>query len=147
MQVIKFFLIGLGTGGLYALTAQDIVLAYPASGMVNSAQGAFGMAAAYMFYELRDARGLPWQIALAVGILAGASLGLLRDLRRRRAGLLSGGEQQMRTMARALAGELSLGVAPIIVRRRGRIVLSGTAAALNEREIDLTSSYLSAVEP
>jgi branched-chain amino acid transport system ATP-binding protein len=115
----------------------------------------------------------------------------LRDLRRRRAGLLSGGEQQMLTMARALAGEpallladeLSLGLAPIIVRRlldtvreaadrgvgvllveqntrhalsvcdrayvlrRGRIVLSGTAAELSEREIDLTSSYLSAVEP
>ena len=112
----------------------------------------------------------------------------LRNLSRRRAGLMSGGEQQMLTMARALAGEpallladeLSLGLAPLIVRRlldtvreaadrgvgvllveqntrhalsicdrayvlqRGRIVLSGTAAELREREGDLTSSYLSA---
>jgi branched-chain amino acid transport system ATP-binding protein len=49
----------------------------------------------------------------------------LRPLLRRRAGLLSGGEQQMLTLARALAArpvallvdELSLGLAPIVVER------------------------------
>ena len=54
----------------------------------------------------------------------------LRPLLNRRAGLLSGGEQQMLTLARVLAAEpaivladeLSLGLAPIIVRRLLRSV-------------------------
>jgi branched-chain amino acid transport system ATP-binding protein len=67
----------------------------------------------------------------------------LRVLLRRRAGLLSGGEQQMLVLARALLSrprllmidELSLGLAPVIVAnlmsRIGRIVL------LVEQHVDL----------
>lgn len=54
-RFLQFALIGLGSGACYALLAQGSVLIYRGSGIVNFAQGAFAMLAAYVtFVELTD---------------------------------------------------------------------------------------------
>ena len=77
MEILQFAILGLGLGGMYALSAQGLVLIYRASGVVNFAQGSFVMVGGYTFYEAQVVHGLPSWLSLILALLAGVVLGLL----------------------------------------------------------------------
>ncbi|MFD9321336.1 ATP-binding cassette domain-containing protein [Streptomyces sp. NPDC060053] len=79
-DILRFALLGLGLGALYALTAHGIVLVYRGSGVLNFAHGAIGMTGAYVQWELADRQGVPYWPATACGVLASATLGVLTHL-------------------------------------------------------------------
>ena len=86
MQVIAFVLLGIGTGALYAMVAQGLVLVYRGSGLVNFAQGAFVMYGAYAYYEFAQHMSHP--LAALLSVVATSALGaavqllILRPMRR-----------------------------------------------------------------
>ncbi|MET7731904.1 branched-chain amino acid ABC transporter permease/ATP-binding protein [Streptomyces sp. NPDC005402] len=79
-DILRFALLGLGLGALYALTAHGIVLVYRGSGVLNLAHGAIGMAGAYVQWELAANEGVPYWPAVACGVLTSAALGVLTHL-------------------------------------------------------------------
>ena len=54
MEVLRFGLLGLGIGALYALASQGLLVIYRGSGVLNFAQGAIGMVGAYLYWEMTD---------------------------------------------------------------------------------------------
>lgn len=71
---LLFAFLGLGSGAIYGLLAQGIVLEYRSSGFVNFAHGAVAMFVAYVYSELRltgrlllPVVGLPDRIRIASG--------------------------------------------------------------------------------
>ena len=74
----KFFLLGLGSGAIYALVALGIVLVYRGSGVVNFAHGVFALTGAGVFTEVRDSLGTAGAVAL--GVAAGATAGAVVNL-------------------------------------------------------------------
>ena len=80
MEVIRFALLGLGAGGLYALAAQGIILVYRGSGVINFAHGAMGLVVAYIYYDMRDGRGWDWRLSLPIAVLIAAAMGALTHL-------------------------------------------------------------------
>jgi ABC-type branched-subunit amino acid transport system ATPase component/branched-subunit amino acid ABC-type transport system permease component len=86
-EFLRFAVLGLGFGALYALAAQGVVLIYRGSGVINFAQGAMGMVGAFVYFELHYepvalGGGLaeerwPFWPALAAGVATSALLGLL----------------------------------------------------------------------
>lgn len=68
-------LAGLGTGGLYALTALAFVIIFKSTGVVNLAIGEMLMVGAYLVYGLIVGFGLPVWLAILVGVLGSGLAG------------------------------------------------------------------------
>jgi branched-chain amino acid transport system permease protein len=67
---------GLANGAILAITALGFVLIYKATEVINFAQGQFLVVGAFMVYTAEKTWGLPWPVAVAVGIASGIVLGV-----------------------------------------------------------------------
>lgn len=70
---------GLPLGAMYALQAMGIVVVYKTSGVFNFAQGAIGMAAAFVASGLGVSLGLPTWLAVLGAVAFGALLGAVME--------------------------------------------------------------------
>lgn len=74
---IQYALLGLGIGSLYSLASQGLLLVYRGSGVLNFAQGAIGMAGAFVAWDVQTQAGMPYLPAVVVGVGVSASIGVL----------------------------------------------------------------------
>lgn len=73
----EVMLAGLGTGGLYAMTALAFVLIYKATRVVNLAIGEILMLGAYLFFAFASGLALPAWLAIALAVVGGGVFGAL----------------------------------------------------------------------
>ena len=78
--MVLFALLGLGTGAIYALAGQGMILVYRGSGVLNFAQGAFAAIGALGYYYLQIELGLPVPVAIAGALVISAVAGALMHL-------------------------------------------------------------------
>jgi ABC-type branched-subunit amino acid transport system ATPase component/ABC-type branched-subunit amino acid transport system permease subunit len=76
-DLVRFALLGLGTGGVYALLGLGLVVIYRGSGVINFAQSGFALVGAYLVYRFHQEDGHGLAVALAASVLVCALLGLL----------------------------------------------------------------------
>ena len=73
-EFIQYTVFGVMLGAGYAIAATGLVVTYTTSGVFNFAQGAVGMVAAFCYWELVVANGLPVLVALLIVLVLGATL-------------------------------------------------------------------------
>ena len=73
-EFLKFTVIGIVTGAIYAVAASGLVLTYATSGIFNVAHGAIGMFMAFTYWELHINQGWPAPLALILVVLILAPL-------------------------------------------------------------------------
>jgi ABC-type branched-subunit amino acid transport system ATPase component/branched-subunit amino acid ABC-type transport system permease component len=74
---LQFTILGVAAGGLYALSGLGLIVIYRGAGVVNFANGAIGAIGAYVFWFLSSEESFWWPIALIIGVLASAIIGVL----------------------------------------------------------------------
>jgi branched-chain amino acid transport system permease protein len=85
-DLLRFTIVGVVTGAIYAVAASGLVVTYTTSGIFNFAHGAIGMLMAFVYWELHINQGWSAPIALLVVLLVVAPLfgaGLERVMMRR----------------------------------------------------------------
>lgn len=75
-DVFKYFLLGMGPGGIYALLALGIVLVYRGSGVVNFGAGGFALLGSTLYLEAQE-HELPAAVGIGMAVLAAAVLGVV----------------------------------------------------------------------
>ncbi|HEX9235414.1 MAG TPA: branched-chain amino acid ABC transporter permease [Actinomycetota bacterium] len=75
--MLKFMVVGVFQGATYGLLAVGLVLVYKGTRTFNFAQGEFGTVAAYVTYALFANAGLPYGVAVLVGLLCAVLVGLI----------------------------------------------------------------------
>src|SRR4029450_10181342 len=86
-EVIRYALLGLGVGALYALASQGLIVIYRGTGVLNFSLGATAIAGVFMQWELQQ-HGWPYLASAVVGVAWSAFLGalthwvIMRPLRR-----------------------------------------------------------------
>ena len=93
-EVIRFALLGLGVGALYAFASQGLIVIFRGTGVLNFSLGATAIAGVFLQYELQYEHGDSFWFAAFFGVLLSATLGalthwvILRPLQRKRASTL-----------------------------------------------------------
>ena len=78
-EFLRFALLGIGIGAVYGLTAQGLVLVFLSSRVLNFAQGAIALIAAYTYAESTRV-GVPLWAAAIIALVVAAASGALIEL-------------------------------------------------------------------
>jgi ABC-type branched-subunit amino acid transport system ATPase component/branched-subunit amino acid ABC-type transport system permease component len=77
---IQFVILGLGTGAVYALLAQGLVVVHRGSGVVNFAHGGIAIFAAFLYTGLCLDHGVPAGLAAVITVIVGGLFGAVMYL-------------------------------------------------------------------
>lgn len=72
--ILRFVVVGITLGSIYAVAASGLVVTYTTSGIFNFAQGAIGMLMAFVYWELKVNAGVQTLVALVITVGIAAPL-------------------------------------------------------------------------